>query len=103
MPIEPVKQNCTRGIVLISSSTHNAKHSLWNLLDWIGFVLFFVLYFQFTRLNASLLDTSCNNGAYMCTDMGFHDDWEQFTRTDRIKFILSVRSTPFFSHLRLAH
>ena len=70
-------------------------HSMWNLMDWSGFMLFMLLYFEFNNLRASLLDTSCNGGAYLCTQMGFHDDWQQFKLTSSIKFYLSAApSTP---------
>lgn len=65
---------------------------MWNVMDWTGFMLFVLLYIEFSNLRASLLDTSCNGGAYMCTQMGFHDDWQQFKLTSNIKFYLSVRA-----------
>lgn len=63
-------------------------------MDWSGFMLFMLLYFEFNNLRASLLDTSCNDGAYLCTQMGFHDDWQQFKLTSSIKFYLSAALNP---------
>lgn len=59
-------------------------------MDWSGFVLFMLLYTEFNNLRASFLDNSCNDEAYLCTHLGFHDDWQQFTLTSSIKFYLSV-------------
>ena len=63
---------------------------MWNVMDWSGFMLFMLLYVEFNNLRASLLDTSCNGGASLCTQMGFHDDWQQFKLTCNIKFYLSA-------------
>ena len=71
-------------------------------MDWTGFMLFVMLYIEFSNLRASLLDTSCNGGAYMCTQMGFHDDWQQYKFTSNIKFYLSVRSIATLAHSPLS-
>ena len=67
--------------------------NMWNLMDWSGFLLFFALFVEFHNLRNSLTDTTCNDGAYMCTMVGYHDDWEQFYYTKQSKFFLSLCST----------
>ena len=67
--------------------------NMWNLMDWSGFMLFFALFAEFHNLRYSLTDVTCNGGAYMCTEVGYHDDWEQFYYTKQTKFYLSLCST----------
>ena len=67
--------------------------NMWNLMDWSGFLLFFALFVEFHNLRYSLTDSTCNDGAYMCTEVGYHDDWEQFYYTKQAKFFLSLCST----------
>ena len=55
--------------------------NMWNLMDWSGFLLFFALFTEFHNLRYSLTDATFNDGAYMCSEVGYHDDWEQLYYT----------------------
>jgi len=67
--------------------------NMWNLMDWCGFMLFLALFGQFHLLRASLTENTCDHGAYLCTQLGYHDDWEQFYYTTQVKLFLSLCST----------
>jgi hypothetical protein len=67
--------------------------NMWNLMDWSGFLLFTLLFVEFHYLRDALLDTSCSDGAYLCTQVGFYDDWQTFSHTSAAKTFLSMAST----------
>ena len=47
---------------------------MWNLMDWAGYMLFLLLYVEWHALRDSMTDATCSNGAYLCTEVGHHDD-----------------------------
>ena len=48
--------------------------NMWNLMDWAGYMLFLLLYVEWHALRDSMTDATCSNGAYLCTEVGHHDD-----------------------------
>ena len=62
-------------------------------MDWSGFMLFLALFSQFHVLRDTLVDATCGNQAYLCTELGYHDDWEQYAATSYAKLYLSLCST----------
>ena len=67
--------------------------NMWNLMDWLGFLLFFLTFDAYRKLGIALGEDSCGDDAVICTGVGYHDDWEVFTATKSCKMFLSISST----------
>jgi hypothetical protein len=59
--------------------------NMWNLMDWVCFVFFFLVYYWYQQLDVYLNDASCGDGAIVCEAIGFHDDWKVMGTTKTIK------------------
>ena len=67
--------------------------NMWNLMDWAGYWLFLLLYIEWHALRDSMTDASCINGAFLCTEVGYYDDWKTMYFTQEVKQYLSMAST----------
>jgi len=67
--------------------------NMWNAMDWAGFLLFFLVFDSYQKLYAKLHDQSCDNGAFLCTGVGFNDGWAAMAATKTCKQFLSIAST----------
>ena len=67
--------------------------NMWNAMDWAGFMLFFLVFDSYQKLDANLRDQSCNDRAIICTGIGFNDDWAAMGATKKCKQLLSIAST----------
>merc|ERR1740130_2132805 len=67
--------------------------NMWNAMDWAGFLLFFCVFDSYQKLNTRLYDQSCENGAILCTGVGFNDGWAAMAATKTTKQYLSIAST----------
>jgi hypothetical protein len=67
--------------------------NMWNAMDWAGFLLFFLVFDSYQKLFKNLHDQSCDNGAVLCTGVGFNDGWAAMSATKTCKQLLSIAST----------
>ena len=67
--------------------------NMWNAMDWAGFLLFFLCFDSYQKLNKKLQDQTCENGAFICTGVGFNDGWATMSATKTCKQFLSIAST----------
>jgi len=67
--------------------------NMWNLMDWAGYCLFLLLYIEWAHLRDSMTDATCMNGAFLCTEVGYYDDWKTMYFTQEVKQYLSMAST----------
>jgi len=67
--------------------------NMWNAMDWAGFMLFFLVFDSYQKLDANLRDQSCQERAFICTGVGFNDDWAAMGATKKCKQLLSIAST----------
>ena len=67
--------------------------NMWNLMDWLGFLLFFLTFDAYRNLGFALAEDTCGQGAIICQGVGYHDDWQVFTASKACKMFLSISST----------
>ena len=74
--------------VLELSDIINYCSSLWNLMDWVNYSIFFMAFSTFRTLFA--LDAAGAPCAAMCATVGYVDEWEIFETTRAGKQYLSL-------------
>ena len=62
-------------------------------LSKAGYWLFLLLYIEWHHLRDSMTDATCINGAFLCTETGYYDDWKTMYFTQEVKQYLSMAST----------
>jgi hypothetical protein len=61
---------------------------LWNMMDWINYIVFFLVYRQTVTLTHTLDNPVC--GSYFCREMGYFDDWQAMSEARTLKQLLSL-------------
>ena len=61
---------------------------LWNLMDWINFGMFALVYLKVLTLVAAAENRDCTS--YMCSAMGHYDDWRAMGEARSLKQFLSL-------------
>ena len=61
---------------------------LWNVMDWVNFFFFFLTYMQIHAVQHSIRYQDC--AGYMCTEMGYFDDWRLMNEYRSTKKYISL-------------
>lgn len=60
---------------------------LWNIMDWLNYVVFFLVYFTLNTFLEQIENVPCST---LCEYTGFQDDWESMMTIREGKFYLSI-------------
>ena len=65
---------------------------VWNFLDWVNFVVFFMVYRTIHHEQALALRDAAGEGctSRLCTEFGYYDSWEVFAASRSGRFLLSI-------------
>ena len=74
-------------VEMYTSGVKEYASDLWNLMDWINFVIFFMAYSAVIATTDAVENQNCFN--YLCTHIGYFDDWKVATLYRDTKTLLS--------------
>ena len=68
--------------------------NMWNVIDWTNYILFYLVWFSIRAYNAALVETPEYGGkaceSYLCSQVGYWDDWRVMRDSSDTKFWLSL-------------
>jgi len=47
---------------------------LWSIMDWVNYLLFFIVWSQVCSVHAAILEEDCSS--FLCSKLGYFDDWK---------------------------
>lgn len=75
------------GIAIIQDGPTSYFGDLWNLMDWLNFAIFFLVWVNILRLNTRAANREC---ARLCREVGYQDDWLVMNTARTVKVYLSA-------------
>ena len=62
--------------------------NIWHLMDWVNYLIFFLVYAQVGAVDAALHNPDCSS--YVCSTLGYFDDWRLMGEYRTMKQYLSI-------------
>mmetsp|Transcript_659 Transcript_659/g.1374 ORF Transcript_659/g.1374 Transcript_659/m.1374 type:complete len:137 (-) Transcript_659:8-418(-) len=77
---------------LCRSSLAEYLSNSWNVMDWLNYVIFFIVYSYVQEFYAAIDETPEHSGcqSYMCRDVGYFDDWKVMSNFRNLKIFISL-------------
>ena len=77
-------------IEMMRSGIAEYASDLWNVMDWINFFFFFLTYMQIHAVSYSIANREQYCSSYMCTTLGYFDDWRLMKEYRMTKMYISL-------------
>mmetsp|Transcript_32381 Transcript_32381/g.84941 ORF Transcript_32381/g.84941 Transcript_32381/m.84941 type:complete len:503 (-) Transcript_32381:290-1798(-) len=61
---------------------------LWSIMDWVNYLLFFIVWSQVCSVHAAILEEDCSS--FLCSKLGYFDDWKVMDEYRRTKQYLAL-------------
>lgn len=62
---------------------------MWNVMDWANYIIYYMVFGQVLTV-ANLVRTNPRCNSYLCTQVGYYDDWELMAASRSTKLFLSL-------------
>jgi len=74
-------------IELIESGPFDYFSNMWNIMDWLNFIIFFFVWWMLRTMFQQEEEREC---AMLCETVGYQDDWQVLNTARQAKFFLSL-------------
>ena len=68
-------------------------NDMWNVMDWVNFLIYFMVYAQLSYTQDAIATSygpSLDCSHYLCSAVGYFDDWKVMTSFRKMKMYLSL-------------
>ena len=77
------------GVEVAKSGIGEYVQDMWNVMDWANYIVYFMVFAQVLTV-ASLEESQPRCNSYLCTKVGYYDDWEIMSEFRTTKLYLSL-------------
>ena len=80
------------GVEVVNAGLAAYFSDVWNVMDWLNFIVYFFVYINIQRVYSAIAETPANAPctSYMCTEVGYFDDWKVMGAFRDSKIVLSL-------------